>query len=82
VLVESVPDSESFKSVTADCPSGKSIMGGGARVVIGGGSVSFLSIIESRPVGANWKATAVEISGGTEVDWYLEVRAICVTLGD
>ena len=82
VLVESEPNSESFKSVTADCSSGKSIIGGGARVVISGGSVSFLSIIESRPVGANWKATAVEISGGTEVDWHLEVRAICVTLGD
>ena len=81
VLVESESNSESLKGVTADCSSGKSIMGGGARVVIGGGSISFLSIIESRPVGANWKATATEISGGTEVDWHLEVRAICVTLG-
>jgi hypothetical protein len=75
-------NSDDFKSVTADCSTGKSIMGGGARVVISGGSRNLLSIIESRPVGANWQATAVEISGGTEVDWSLEVRAICVTLAD
>ena len=83
-IIEATSDvnSNDFKSLAADCTAGKSIIGGGARVVIGGGSISFLSIIESRPVGANWKATAVEISGGTEVDWHLEVRAICVTLGD
>ena len=82
-IIEATSDvnSDDFKSVTADCSTGKSIIGGGARVVISGGSIGFLSIIESRPVGANWKATATEISGGTEVDWSLEVRAICVTLG-
>ena len=81
VVVESDVNSDDFKSVSADCSPGKSIMGGGARVVISGGSVSFVSIIESRPVGANWSATAVETSGGTAVDWHLEVRAICVMLG-
>lgn len=82
VAAQSTENSDSPKSVTASCPDGKSIMGGGAGVFIGGGSIALLSIIESRPVGSAWKAKATEISGGTTADWSLEVRAICVTLGD
>ena len=75
-------NSESPKSVTATCPEGKSIVGGGVKAFIGGGSIALLGIIESRPVGAEWKATVTEISGGTAADWSLEARAICVTVGD
>ena len=82
VLAQSDENSDSPKSVTADCPTGKSIMGGGASVFAPGGSLNVLSMLESRPVGANWKARAIEIAGGTDANWSLEVRAICVTLGN
>lgn len=82
VLAESESNSDSLRSLTADCPPGKSVFGGGARVVIGGGSLDKVSIYESRPVGANWRASATEISGGTEADWYLEVRAVCLKVGE
>lgn len=82
VLEESDPSSDSLQSVTADCPVGKSILGGGARVVAPGGSLQYLNIYESRPVGATWRATAMEIGAGTPEDWYVEVRAICATVSN
>jgi hypothetical protein len=82
VLTQSELDSASLKSVTADCSEGKSPVGGGAVIFAGGGSLSSLALIESRPVGANWKATATEVGGGTPEDWSMEVRVICVTLGE
>lgn len=82
VVVQSEENSDPFKSVTADCPAGKSIIGGGAAIFAGGGSLNMLSLTESRPIGANWHATAREIAGQSPGDWSLEVRAICATVGN
>jgi hypothetical protein len=69
------------KSVAAECPSGKQVTGGGARVV-GGADVEFVAITESAPTAnpeskrSGWAATAREITGEA-TDWAVEAYAVC-----
>jgi hypothetical protein len=69
-------DSGSPKSVSAGCPAGKHVIGGGARV-FGGGS-SEVSITDSYPEadGSKWNARAIEVNG-TPGTWTLTAFAIC-----
>ncbi len=70
--------SEETKSVTADCPAGKQVVGGGARVV---GSTTTVAITESAPVvngskRTSWSATARAIAPEGSA-WAVEAHAIC-----
>jgi hypothetical protein len=71
---------EPTKSAVAECPTGKQVVGGGAKVI--GGDV-VIALGESAPTPPNaeskrtgWSATATETTlSGT--DWSVEVYAIC-----
>jgi hypothetical protein len=69
------------KSVTALCPAGKQVTGGGARVI--GAEAKTVAITESIPAlnGENkrngWTATAAEVGGAPGKSWAVEAFAIC-----
>ena len=68
------------KSVTAQCPAGKQVTGGGARIT--GAEVTTVAVIESSPfVNAEskrtgWTASADAIAADAK-PWAVEVTAIC-----
>jgi hypothetical protein len=71
-------DSNSPKDTSANCPTGKKVIGGGARVT-GAGSSS-VSIIESYPSNTGqWHAVGVEVNA-TGSSWQLVAYAICATV--
>ncbi len=72
--------SEATKTATATCPTGKQVVGGGAKVI--GGDV-LVAVTESAPAPANaegkrtaWVAVAREATGSA-VAWSVEAHAIC-----
>jgi hypothetical protein len=72
---------EATKTATATCPTGKQVLGGGAKVI--GGTI-LVAITESAPTPANaegkrtgWIAVAKEEGGGGATNWSVEVHAIC-----
>lgn len=68
--------SANSQSVVATCPSGKRIVGGGARVT--GNGASKVSINENFPDsnGAKWNAKAVEVVA-TGATWQLQAYGLC-----
>jgi len=80
-----VLDSNYDKTEYADCPSGTSVIGGGAGVYgefngISQEIIYGVALVQNHPFGTNgWTARASEF---TEVDsnWYLSVYAICATV--
>jgi hypothetical protein len=81
VVATSVSNEEDKpKAVTATCPSGKQVMGGGARVV--GAEVTTVALTGSTPfVGADgkrtgWTATADAIAADPK-PWSVEATVIC-----
>jgi hypothetical protein len=73
-------DSTNSKSTTATCPSGKRVLGGGARVT--GDAAAQVTISESFPDSSldRWNAVARE-SDPTDATWQLSVYALCATFG-
>jgi hypothetical protein len=74
-------NSEATKTATATCPTGKQVVGGGAKVI--GGTI-LIAITESAPTPANaegkrtgWTAVAKEEEGGVATNWSVEAHAIC-----
>lgn len=67
------------KSVTVSCPSGKRVIGGGARAA-GSGS-NRISVVESYPdaTEGKWNARAVEVVA-TTATWELEAYALCANV--
>jgi hypothetical protein len=78
----SAEDSEDAKSVTAECPSGKQAIGGGARV---NGELKEVAVTGSNPFVAGdgkrtgWSAYARE-SETTGSSWSVEAFAVCAEL--
>ena len=76
VTGQSATDSVGVKIVTVNCPIGKKLLGGGARLVNEGGK---LALDESYPVTATqYRATGYELTP-TAGNWRLDVFAICAT---
>jgi hypothetical protein len=77
------PVSPETMTVTAQCPAGKQVIGGGARVT--GSGVTTVAITESIPAlsadgkRTGWTATAREIAPEAK-DWLIEAHAICAEL--
>jgi hypothetical protein len=71
-----------YEKITADCPSSKQAIAGGARLV---GETKKVALIESAPAvdGAGkrtgWTAAATEFAEEA-ADWTLEVTAVCAEL--
>jgi hypothetical protein len=68
------------KSVTVSCPSGKRVVGGGARAA-GSGS-NRITVVESYPDAneSKWNARATEVVS-TTATWELEAYALCAIVG-
>lgn len=71
-------NTEESKSVSADCPTGKQVVGGGARIV---GSTTTVAVTESAPTISGEKRTAwsaaaraISVEGSA---WAVEAVAIC-----
>lgn len=71
-----------YEKITADCPSGKQAIAGGARLV---GETKKVALIESFPavngagVRTGWTAAATEFAEEA-ANWTLEVTAVCAEL--
>ena len=77
VSTDTATDS-SDKGATADCPSGKRALGGGAALA--SGPTDKIALTRSAPTGnppAGWRAAAIEVNGGTGDTWQLTVYAVC-----
>ncbi len=75
--------SDPTKTATATCPTGKQVIGGGAKVI--GGDV-LIAVTESAPTPPNaeskrtgWTAAASEATAST-ANWAVEAYAICAEL--
>lgn len=76
----SVSDASDTKSVTAFCPVGKEVLGGGVR--LNGASAKVIPV-ESSPNATGhlgWTASAREIEGGTLEAWSVTAFAVCAEL--
>jgi hypothetical protein len=76
----SASDPDDSKSVTAECPSGKQVTGGGA-LILGAGAKVVLSGSGPAPVNADgkrsgWSASAREVEAEAG-NWSIEAYAIC-----
>jgi hypothetical protein len=71
--------SSGSKTVAVNCPSGKRVVGGGARVT--GGGAGRVSITENYPDsdGVKWNARAAEVVG-TPAAWELQAYALCANV--
>lgn len=72
------------KTITAQCPSNKQVVGGGARVT--GAEATTVAVTESVPAvngeskRSGWTATAIDISGTGTKPWAVEAFAVCAEL--
>lgn len=71
--------SAASKTVVVTCPSGKRVVGGGARVI--GSGADRTSIVENFPDsdGNKWNARAAEVVA-TPLGWQLQAYALCATV--
>lgn len=79
---QSVSDSEPNKTVTANCPSGKEAVGGGARLE---GELAEVSLTASYPFSSGssrtgWTAIAHETGTGQAGNWSIVAFAVCAEL--
>lgn len=76
-------DSEESKTITAECPSGKLAIAGGARL---GGELKSVALTGTSPFSApngsrtGWSAFAHETGTGQLENWSLEAFAVCAEL--
>jgi len=81
VKESSIHDSTNFKLVTAPCPAGKKVIGGGASLL--GQHLQLVAIAFSRPFDdlGGWSAAANEMND-TGNSWQVVARAICANVAD
>jgi len=83
VTETSVNDSETEKSVTATCPVGREVIGGGARINSGGGVAVAITASYSPATATNahptWVATGRE-TAAEPANWQVVAYAICAEL--
>jgi hypothetical protein len=80
VTASSAVDSNSPKTVTATCPTGKTAISGTARILPAPVNTDLALQASYQTAANNWVAEAAETDniGG---NWSLTVTAVCVTLG-
>ena len=71
----SLTNSLSPKSTVAGCPLGKTVIGAGGTISVGGGQVVIDDMFPSAP--GSVMATAYEDDNGTAVNWLVRAFAIC-----
>jgi hypothetical protein len=94
--LEIVPGHSAFdattpKTVSAHCPTGKKLTGGGAKIIFGPGAAGQVMLTESAPLETfngqenvisddTWRARAdsIQPAGGAIANWQLQVFVVCV----
>jgi hypothetical protein len=80
VVATGPAQSSKFTVVTANCPAGKRIIGGGANASISGAFYDDLAIVGSYPLTTTrWQAVAAE-ANATTGNWRLSAYAICAVV--
>jgi hypothetical protein len=71
--------SAASKAIIVTCPTGKHVIGGGARVI--GNGANRVSIVENFPDsdGVHWNSRAAEVVA-TTLGWQLQAYALCATV--
>jgi hypothetical protein len=78
VSAETPLNALSPKNITATCPVGKKVIGGG--VELSGAGRNRVSATENKPSGDNaWEAEAFEVVG-TNLTWKIVIHAICANV--
>lgn len=82
VNASSASNSEPNKTVTASCPAGKQVIGGGVRLE---GELAEVSVTGSFPVSSGalrtgWEGIAHETGGGQPGSWSVTAFAVCAEL--
>jgi hypothetical protein len=75
----SATDSFASKSIAANCPPGKKLLGGGGEITFGSGGTEVV-LTEVRPNGSTLTsmiAGASEIQGGSTRNWNITAYAVC-----
>jgi hypothetical protein len=82
ITLTSASNSSSPKSLTAPCPAGKRVIGGGARIFgTVGGTAVWLSGPDGTPAApTEWRAGAQEVGAGQPGNWGLRIDAFCVNV--
>jgi len=79
VTVNSASDTTDYKTVTAVCPTGKQILGGGAGVFWQyGAPTPHPKLISSFIYNSGWYGEADD--GGAGAVWYIQAQAICANV--
>ena len=72
--------SETTKTITASCPSGKQVLGGGAKVVGGDKPIAITASAPTAPgtdsKRTGWTAVATQVEANS-VNWSVEATAVC-----
>lgn len=80
VISQSSVDSLDTHEISATCPSGKKVIGGGARVIGGGVDENRINVVRSSPSGdTQWSVRGLELNS-TGQNWGVEATAICATV--
>lgn len=74
VTVSSISDSASFKTVTANCPAGKVVVGAEYSISNGLGSVVLDDLV---PTQSSVRVGAREDANGTTTSWLVRATAVC-----
>lgn len=83
IVAVSDNDETDTKAAFAECPDGKTVIGGGARAAVLGGDGSGLSLLQVSPLPdlSAYFAFAVEMPGFSG-DWFVEATAVCAFVED
>jgi hypothetical protein len=78
VIATTLGDTALFKGISAQCPAGMVVLGGGGRITFAQGSGSSgQAIVNSYPdTSTSWQATARTLVAPTG-DWFLSAYAVC-----
>lgn len=79
VTASSAVNSNVYKPVTATCPAGKVVIGGGGQLTFATGQVS-ITYLAPTPSGNGYEARAYEDFDGYAGAWGLTVTAICANI--
>jgi len=67
------------KTITAQCPAGKKLIGGGANAHVFLGHPKEITVLASHPTGNTWRAAAREAAPYAG-NWFLNAYAICAVV--
>jgi hypothetical protein len=75
-----VLDDTNPKTVTATCPTGKLLVGGGAQIDSAAVNINLALYASSRSAADTWKAIGVATDPNVATPWGVSAQAICAVV--